>query len=112
MNTLVAAVENILDDIKAQDVIMLDVHELTTITAFLVICTGRSKRHIASVADHLVQKINKLTDKPKVQGLETSEWVIVDINDIVVHILLPEVREIYQLEKLWDKEILIIQPKE
>ncbi len=53
-----------------------------------------------------MQKLKKITTQPKVQGLETSEWVIVDLNDVVVHIMLPEIRQFYQLEKLWDEGLL------
>ena len=100
--------QDTLQDIKAEQVIAIDVQALTNITDYIVICTGRSKRHAAAIADHVKQSIKDYTDiKPVIQGLESSEWVIVDLQDIVLHIMLNEIRDFYQLEKLWDKELII-----
>ena len=104
---LVNLVENILEDLQAIDVTSIDVNKLTSITDTIVICTGRSKRHVYAIADNLIHTIKQEIPKPRAQGLENSEWVIVDMHEVVLHVMLPEVREFYQLEKLWDKDLII-----
>ncbi|MGD8380270.1 MAG: ribosome silencing factor [Gammaproteobacteria bacterium] len=91
-----------LDDLKAQDVTVLDVHEKTPITDFMVIATGTSNRHVKSLADSVVKKLKDSGVKPSgVEGEEGAEWILVDAGDVVVHVMLPRVRDFYNLEKLW-----------
>jgi ribosome-associated protein len=91
-----------LENSKARDVVALDVRHLTDITDYMIICSGTSNRHTRTIADHLAVKSKSRGVRPlSVEGEETGEWVLVDLADIIVHIMLPETREFYSLEKLW-----------
>lgn len=91
-----------LDDMKAVNVQVLDVRKLSDIFDRLVIASGNSDRHVRSIADRLVQKAKAAGFRPLgVEGGQSGEWVLVDLGDVVVHIMLPRVREFYGLEKLW-----------
>jgi len=92
-----------LEDLKAVDVTVLDVRGKSSVTDFMVIASGTSNRHIKAMANNVVVEVKKAGIKPLgVEGESTSEWVLVDLVDVVVHIMLPETREFYQLEKLWE----------
>ncbi len=91
-----------LDDMKAVDVIELDVNGKTSVTDLLIIASGTSSRHVKSIASAVVVDAKKRGNKPLgVEGEETGEWVLVDLGDIVVHVMQPHVRQFYDLEKLW-----------
>ncbi len=92
-----------LDDLKAVDVHMLDVRHLTTVTDAMVVASGRSDRHVRAIAGAVVEQCKKAGFRPLgVEGERSGEWVLVDLADLVVHVMLPRVREFYNLEKLWD----------
>ncbi len=94
---------NALDDLKAVDVTVLDVRGKSNVTDFMVIASGTSGRHVKAMANNVVVEVKKAGIKPLgVEGEGSSEWVLVDLVDVVVHIMLPETREFYQLEKLWE----------
>lgn len=92
-----------LDDLKGKNVITLDVREMTDVTDYMVICTGTSNRHVKSLADNVALELKK-HDCPA-QGIEgvgpPAEWALVDFGDVVVHVMLPDTREFYDLERLW-----------
>lgn len=93
---------NALDDLKARDVAVLDVRGLTSIADSMVIASGTSDRHVRSLAENLIEKCKEGGHRPLgVEGLKDGEWVLVDLHDIVVHVMLPRVRDFYNLEKLW-----------
>lgn len=99
---LVKFVLDTLDDYKAIDVVNIDVKKLTQICDYMVICSGTSKRHVKTMAEQLVKHSKEAGRDPLgIEGLEESEWVLVDLADVIVHIMLPAVREFYSLEKLW-----------
>ena len=100
---IVDIVERALDDMKAVNVKVMDVHKLTDITDTMIIATGNSDRHVRSIADRVVEFAKKAGVRPMgVEGERDGEWVLVDLHDVIVHIMLPRVREFYRLENLWD----------
>ena len=102
LKSLVTLVTDTLDDIKAQDVTVIDVTKLTDITARMVICTGNSARHVKSIANRLIKAAKDNQHRPiGIEGELEGEWILVDLDDVVVHIMQPKVREFYSLEKLW-----------
>jgi ribosome-associated protein len=101
--SLTDVVTRALDDLKADDVHMLDVRHLTTVTDTMVVASGRSDRHVRAIAGAVVEQAKKAGYRPLgVEGERSGEWVLVDLADLVVHVMLPRVREFYNLEKLWD----------
>lgn len=92
-----------LDDMKARDVRVLDVGQLTSITDYMIVASGTSDRHVRSIADRLVERAKAAGYPPLgVEGADGGEWVLVDLQDVVVHIMQPRIREFYKLENLWD----------
>jgi ribosome silencing factor RsfS/YbeB/iojap len=94
-----------LDDMKAVNVKVLDVRGLTDIADTFVIASGNSDRHVRSIADRVIQSA-KAAGFPThgLEGARDSEWVLVDLNDVIVHVMLPRTREFYGLERLWEGE--------
>ena len=91
-----------LEDMKAVDIRVIDVRDMTSITDVMVIASGTSTRHIKAVADNVAQEAKKLgVQAPGVEGEKGSEWILIDLGDVVVHVMMPEVRAFYALEKLW-----------
>jgi ribosome-associated protein len=91
-----------LDDLKADNVHVLDVRHLTTVTDTMVVASGRSDRHVRAIAGAVVEQVKKAGYRPLgVEGERSGEWVLVDLADLVVHVMLPRVREFYALERLW-----------
>lgn len=91
-----------LDDLKGIDIKVLNVEGMTCVTDRMILCTGRSSRHVKSTASNLVTELKKHNIQPfGVEGLETSDWVLIDIGDIIVHIMQQEARDFYNLEALW-----------
>ena len=101
--SLKAVVINALDDMKALEVKVLDVRGLTDVADTMVIASGTSDRHVRSVAKNVVEKTKAAGFRPHgVEGQQDSDWVLIDLNEMIVHVMLPRVREFYGLEKLWD----------
>jgi ribosome-associated protein len=100
---VVKVVESALDEMKALNVKVLNVHKLTDITDTMIIASGNSDRHVRSIADRVIEHAKKAGFRPMgVEGERDGEWVLVDLQDVIVHIMLPRVREFYRLESLWD----------
>lgn len=91
-----------LEDSKAENIISIDIQGKSSLGDYMVIASGRSNRHVAAVADHLLRRL-KATGHgdAKVEGLTGADWVLIDAGDIIVHVFRPEVREFYNLEKMW-----------
>jgi ribosome-associated protein len=95
-----------LDDMKALDVKLLDVRGLTDIADYMVIASGTSDRHVRSVAQRVVEKTKEAGFRPHgVEGQQDGDWVLIDLHELIVHVMLPRVREFYGLEKLWDMSL-------
>ena len=100
---LKAVVIDALSDMKALEIKLLDVRGLTDIADFMVIASGTSDRHVRSVAQRVVEKCKEAGFRPHgVEGLKDGDWVLIDLHDLIVHVMLPRVREFYGLERLWD----------
>lgn len=100
---VVKVVEDALDEMKAVNVKVMNVQKLTDITDTMIVASGNSDRHVRSIADRVIEHAKKAGFRPMgVEGERDGEWVLVDLQDVIVHIMLPRVREFYRLENLWD----------
>jgi len=102
---LIDIILNTLNNAKALDVIVFEVSKLTSISDYMIIASGRSNRQVSTLADKVAETAKKNGIQPLgVEGKKEGEWVLVDLGDIIVHVMHPETREYYQLEKLWGSE--------
>ena len=102
-SSLKTVVVDALADMKALEVKVLDVRGLTDIADWMIIASGTSDRHVRSVAQRVVERTKEAGFRPHgVEGQQDSDWVLIDLNEMIVHVMLPRVREFYGLEKLWD----------
>ena len=91
-----------LDDMKAEDTLTIDLREKSSLADTMVVTSGRSNRHVGSVADRVVEDLNKAGCKGlRVEGMPHCDWVLIDAGDVIVHVFRPEVRDFYNLEKMW-----------
>lgn len=93
----------IIEDIQATEITVLDVHQQTTVTDFMIICNGRSSRHVKSIAEQAMEKM-KAAGYPSIShnGVNSGEWALVDFGDLVLHVMQPTTRAFYNLEELWE----------
>ena len=98
---LAARILGSLDDAKAEDIIPIDLRGKTSLADTMVIATGRSTTHVSAIADRVAKACKEAGIVAKVEGLPHCDWVLVDASDVIVHIFRPEVRQFYNLEKLW-----------
>ena len=91
-----------LDDGKGQNIVKLDVRKMTSVTDFMILASGTSSRHVQALIEDVAQRAKDAGHRPiGVEGEEGGEWVLLDLSDVLVHAMLPKVREFYNLEKLW-----------
>jgi ribosome-associated protein len=94
-----------LDEAKAENVVTIDLAGKSSIGDFMVVATGRSDRHVGAIADQLQRKLKENGQgRVRVEGLSACDWVLIDTGDIIVHVFRPEVREFYNLEKMWSAD--------
>jgi ribosome-associated protein len=94
-----------LEDAKAEQTVSIDIAGKSSLADHMVVTSGRSNRHVSAVADQVVKALRENGfDKPRVEGLPHADWVLVDGGDVIVHIFRPEVREFYNIEKMWQAD--------
>jgi ribosome-associated protein len=94
-----------LDDAKAENVVAIDIREKSSLGDYMVIASGRSDRHVGAIADQIQKKLKEIDGpRARVEGQQQCDWVLIDAGDIIVHVFRPEVREFYNLEKMWSAE--------
>ncbi len=99
---LLTAILASLEDDKAEDIVQIDLRGRSDMADYMVICSGRSSRQVAAISEKLVDRLKQEFGRHcKVEGKETGDWVLIDTADVIVHVFRPEVREFYQLEKMW-----------
>ncbi|WP_306372492.1 ribosome silencing factor [Roseisalinus antarcticus] len=99
---ILAAILNSLDDDKAEEVMQIDLRGRSEMADWMVIASGRSSRQVGAISEKLADRLKaELGVVCKVEGKETGDWVLIDAGDVIVHVFRPEVREFYQLEKMW-----------
>lgn len=104
--SLLAEITHWLDDAKAEDIVTIPLEGKSPIGDYMVIASGRSDRHVGAIADQLQQKIKDSgLARVRVEGKEACDWVLIDTGDIIVHVFRPEVREFYNLEKMWQADL-------
>nr|WP_240453742.1 ribosome silencing factor [Chachezhania antarctica] len=93
---------NSLDDDKAEDIVQIDLRGKSAIGDYMVVATGRSSRQVSAMAEKLIDRLkSEYGRSARMEGKETGDWVLIDTGDVIVHVFRPEVREFYQLEKMW-----------
>ena len=90
-----------LDDGKAEDIVVMDLQGETSIANYMIIASGTSQRHVAALAEQVQMKLKAAGYKTESEGEEKADWVLIDAFDVIIHIFKPEVREFYNLEKMW-----------
>ena len=93
---------SLLGELKASDIILLDVRSLTLITDFMIVCTGKTGRQLQATAVKLAEALKKQIKSIRIEGSPDSGWVLIDCGEVLVHVMTPEIRSFYALEKLWD----------
>ena len=100
--TLHAFIADKIDDLKGRDIVTLDVRGKSSITDCMIICSGNSNRHVCSIADHVAEELRHAGLQPLgIEGQSEGEWVLVDMGEVIIHVMQDETRALYQLEKLW-----------
>jgi len=100
--TLLATILSSLDSDKGEDVVQIDLRGRSAFGDYMVVASGRSSRQVAAMSEKLADKLKQMFGiSARIEGKDTGDWVLIDTGDVVVHIFRPEVREFYQLEKMW-----------
>lgn len=100
--TLLALVLRSLEDDKAEDIVTIDLHDRTQIADFMVVASGRSTRQVVAIAEKLAERLKQdIGVLCRMEGKDQGDWVLIDCGDVIVHVFRPEVRDFYQLEKMW-----------
>lgn len=91
-----------LADDKAEEIVQIDLHGKTAIGDYMVICSGRSSRQVGAISEKLADRLKQeMGVRTKIEGKDAGDWVLIDTGDVIVHVFRPEVRDFYQLEKMW-----------
>lgn len=99
---LIKIVNDALEEQKALDILVIDVREISSITDVMMIASGRSDRQVKAIAEKVIQSAKEAGQRPLgIEGLQQGEWILVDLGDVILHVMHPTTRAYYQLEKLW-----------
>ncbi|NVK02268.1 MAG: ribosome silencing factor [Oceanospirillaceae bacterium] len=99
---LLGLIEGALDDMKAKEMVVIDVRGRSTVTDYMVVASGTSKRHVAAVAQEVLDKLKAEGMQPMgVEGQDVGDWVLVDVGSVIVHVMMPDARSFYDIERLW-----------
>ena len=99
---LLAVVVASIEDDKAEEVVQIDLRGRSDVADYMIVCSGRSTRQVAAISEKLTEKLKEtFRFTAKMEGKETGDWVLIDAGDVIIHVFRPEVREFYQLEKIW-----------
>jgi ribosome-associated protein len=94
-----------LDEDKAQDIVLIDIKDKSSVADAIVVASGRSARHVGALADHLLRALKDAGyGRARVEGMPQADWVLIDAGDVIVHLFRPEVRAYYNIEKIWSVE--------
>ena len=105
VQSAVELILNVLDDAKAEETVSVDITGKSSLADHMIVTSGRSQRHVGAVADQIIRALREHGfGKPRVEGLPHCDWVLVDTGDVIVHIFRPEVREFYNIEKMWQAD--------
>lgn len=103
--SLLQLIETTLDDAKAENIVVVDLDGKSSIADQMVVATGRVDRHVAAIADRVLQELKaKGFPTPRIEGTDANEWVLIDAGDVIVHIFKPEARQFYNIERLWSSD--------
>jgi len=100
-NSILKIITAALEDMKAEDVVVIDLEGKTSIASYMVVASGNSNRHVASIAQKIEENLKAAGYRSTTEGEIKADWVLIDAFDVIVHIFRPEVREFYNLEKMW-----------
>lgn len=107
VDKMLSEINECLEDNKAIDMTTIDLQGKTSLTDYMVIASGRSQRHVGAMADHVVRSLKQHGfGKAQIEGLPQADWVLIDAGDVIVHLFKPEVREFYNLEKMWSPALI------
>jgi ribosome-associated protein len=90
-----------LDEDKAEDIVSIDIAGKSSVADAIIVASGRSQRHVAALADHVIEKLKQAGGDARAEGLPNADWVLIDAGDVIVHLFRPEVRAFYNIEKIW-----------
>jgi ribosome-associated protein len=110
--TLARRIVEIAEDKQAEDIILLDIRELSTIADYFTLCSADNERQLKAIVEHIDEQVEKEFQKdPRIEGTATTGWVVMDYDDVVVHVMSKAQREYYQLERLWSNAtpVLVVQ---
>lgn len=100
-NKILQIVTESLDDMKAEDILVIDLAGKTSIASYMVVASGTSNRHVAAISQKIEENLKAAGYRSTIEGEQKADWVLIDAFDVIVHIFRPEVREFYNLEKMW-----------
>lgn len=113
VQALLNAIETSLDDDKADDIVIINLTGKCSFADAMIVASGRSQRHVASLASNLQDKLKQSGHVPlSVEGMENADWVLIDMGDVIVHLFKPETREFYNIEKMWSIPAIVSDTSE